>query len=213
MARWLDGRLFHAEPDPARPPYSIVIPPPNVTGKLHMGHALNDAVQDALTRYHRMLGDNACWLLGTDHAGIATQNVVEKRLRARGPQQGRRGSRGVREARLGLARAVRQHHRRPAQAPGLRLRLRARALHPRRTVRARGGQGVRGLATPRATSTRTTTSSTGARAAARRSATSRSSTSKRPATSTTCATPSRAAARSPSPPRGPRPCWATRPWP
>ncbi len=50
-----------------------------------MGHALNDAIQDILTRYHRMLGDNACWLLGTDHAGIATQNVVEKRLRSRGP--------------------------------------------------------------------------------------------------------------------------------
>jgi len=84
MKRWLGEHLFHAEPDAARRPYSIVIPPPNVTGKLHMGHALNDAVQDALTRYHRMLGDNACWLLGTDHAGIATQNVVEKQLRAQG---------------------------------------------------------------------------------------------------------------------------------
>jgi valyl-tRNA synthetase len=84
MGRWLDARLFHAEPDPERQPYSIVIPPPNITGNLHMGHALNGAVQDALTRYHRMLGDNACWLVGTDHAGIATQNVVEKRLRAEG---------------------------------------------------------------------------------------------------------------------------------
>ncbi len=84
MARWLDDRLFHAQADPSRPPYSIVIPPPNVTGTLHVGHALNDAVQDALTRYHRMLGDNACWLLGTDHAGIATQNVLEKLLRSEG---------------------------------------------------------------------------------------------------------------------------------
>ena len=84
LGRWLGEHLFHAEPDPGRRPYSIVIPPPNVTGKLHMGHALNDAVQDVLTRYHRMLGDNACWLLGTDHAGIATQNVVEKQLRAQG---------------------------------------------------------------------------------------------------------------------------------
>ena len=83
IERWLAERLFHAEPDPARPPYSIVIPPPNITGKLHMGHALNDAIQDVLTRYHRMMGDNACWLLGTDHAGIATQNVVEK-----APQRG-----------------------------------------------------------------------------------------------------------------------------
>jgi valyl-tRNA synthetase len=84
MARWLDERLFHAEPDPARKPYSIVIPPPNITGNLHMGHALNGTIQDVLTRYHRMLGENACWLPGTDHAGIATQNVVEKKLRREG---------------------------------------------------------------------------------------------------------------------------------
>ncbi|MBN2203622.1 MAG: valine--tRNA ligase [Thermoleophilia bacterium] len=81
---WLESRLFHAEPDPARPAYSIVIPPPNVTGNLHMGHALNGTIQDVLIRYHRMLGENACWLPGTDHAGIATQNVVEKQLRAQG---------------------------------------------------------------------------------------------------------------------------------
>jgi valyl-tRNA synthetase len=84
MKHWLDEHLFHAEPDPERPAYSIVIPPPNITGVLHMGHALNDTIQDVLTRYHRMLGENACWLVGTDHAGIATQNVVEKMLRAQG---------------------------------------------------------------------------------------------------------------------------------
>ncbi len=84
MKHWLDEHLFHAEPDPDRAPYSIVIPPPNITGVLHMGHALNDTVQDVLTRYHRMLGENACWLVGTDHAGIATQNVVEKMLRKEG---------------------------------------------------------------------------------------------------------------------------------
>ncbi len=84
MKQWLDSHLFHAEPDPSREPYSIVIPPPNVTGNLHMGHALNGTIQDVLTRYHRMLGENACWLVGTDHAGIATQNVVEKMLRSEG---------------------------------------------------------------------------------------------------------------------------------
>ncbi len=84
MKYWLDEHIFHAEPDPERKPYSIVIPPPNITGVLHMGHALNDTVQDVLTRYHRMLGENACWLVGTDHAGIATQNVVEKMLRTQG---------------------------------------------------------------------------------------------------------------------------------
>jgi valyl-tRNA synthetase len=84
MARWLEEHLFHAEVDPTRRPYSIVIPPPNITGNLHMGHALNGTIQDVMTRYHRMLGDNACWLVGTDHAGIATQNVVEKQLAREG---------------------------------------------------------------------------------------------------------------------------------
>src|SRR3954464_12546411 len=81
---WQEHRLFHAEPtDPGRP-YSIVIPPPNVTAALHLGHALNNTLQDILTRWHRMAGDNTCWLPGTDHAGIATQTVVDKRLQAEG---------------------------------------------------------------------------------------------------------------------------------
>jgi valyl-tRNA synthetase len=84
IRRWLEAGLFHAEVDEGRRPYSIVIPPPNITGSLHMGHALNGTIQDVLTRYHRMLGENACWLPGTDHAGIATQNVLEKQLRAEG---------------------------------------------------------------------------------------------------------------------------------
>ena len=82
--RWLGEHLFHAEPDGSSAPYSIVIPPPNVTGNLHMGHALNGTIQDVLIRWHRMHGFNACWLVGTDHAGIATQNVVEKQLRNEG---------------------------------------------------------------------------------------------------------------------------------
>ena len=83
-SRWEELGLFHA--DPARPgdPYCIVIPPPNVTGSLHMGHALNVTLQDVLIRYHRMLGRNVLWLPGTDHAGIATQNVVERLLASEG---------------------------------------------------------------------------------------------------------------------------------
>ena len=83
-ARWVEEGLFHA--DPARPgePYTIVIPPPNVTGSLHMGHALNITLQDVLIRYRIMLGCNALWLPGTDHAGIATQNVVERLLAKEG---------------------------------------------------------------------------------------------------------------------------------
>ncbi len=82
---WLEKKYFHArEDDGTKPGYAIVIPPPNVTGVLHMGHALNNTLQDILIRYKRMDGYNALWMPGTDHAGIATQNVVEKSLAERG---------------------------------------------------------------------------------------------------------------------------------
>lgn len=81
---WEDNACFKADATSKKPPYSIVIPPPNVTGVLHMGHALDGTLQDILTRYHRMSGYEALWLPGTDHAGIATQNVVEKKLREEG---------------------------------------------------------------------------------------------------------------------------------
>ena len=81
---WEDGEFFKADAHSNKPPYSIVIPPPNVTGVLHMGHALDGTLQDILTRYHRMSGYEALWIPGTDHAGIATQAVVEKKLRAEG---------------------------------------------------------------------------------------------------------------------------------
>jgi valyl-tRNA synthetase len=78
--QWEDAGFFHAEVNKSKSPYAIVIPPPNVTGVLHMGHILNNALQDAFIRYKRMTGFEACWIPGTDHAGIATQNVVEKSL-------------------------------------------------------------------------------------------------------------------------------------
>ncbi len=81
---WEDGEYFKADAKSKKPAYSIVIPPPNVTGVLHMGHALDETLQDILTRYHRMAGFETLWLPGTDHAGIATQNVVEKNLREKG---------------------------------------------------------------------------------------------------------------------------------
>src|SRR5271168_1251719 len=77
---WVEKGYFHADPASARPSYCIVIPPPNVTGALHMGHALNNTVQDILIRWRRMQGYEVLWMPGTDHAGIATQAVVEKRL-------------------------------------------------------------------------------------------------------------------------------------
>ncbi len=81
---WEENGYFKADANSKKPPYSIVIPPPNVTGVLHMGHALDGTLQDILIRYHRMAGYEALWLPGTDHAGIATQNVVEKELRKQG---------------------------------------------------------------------------------------------------------------------------------
>ena len=82
--RWLDAGIFTAHVDSPKKPYVIVIPPPNVTAVLHMGHGLNDTLQDALIRFERMRGREALWLPGTDHAGIATQNVVEKLLAQEG---------------------------------------------------------------------------------------------------------------------------------
>ena len=81
--RWEQARAFLAKPaaDPDRPTFCVVIPPPNVTGALHLGHALNNTLQDILVRYHRMLGYDTIWQAGTDHAGIATQAVVERRIR------------------------------------------------------------------------------------------------------------------------------------
>jgi valyl-tRNA synthetase len=81
LERWLDARIFH--PEPTGTPeenFSIAIPPPNVTGALHMGHALNGSIQDTLIRRARMQGRNTKWIFGTDHAGIATQIQVEKLL-------------------------------------------------------------------------------------------------------------------------------------
>ncbi|GLI34511.1 valine--tRNA ligase [Desulforhabdus amnigena] len=79
-AHWEEYGYFHADVHSSRPPFSIVIPPPNVTGQLHIGHALNDTIQDILCRYKRLKGFEVLWIPGTDHAGIATQNVVERQI-------------------------------------------------------------------------------------------------------------------------------------
>ena len=79
---WEENGYF--KPSGQGPSYSIAIPPPNVTGSLHMGHGFNNAIMDALIRYHRMKGCNTLWQVGTDHAGIATQMVVERQLQADG---------------------------------------------------------------------------------------------------------------------------------
>ena len=91
LVQWLNSGAFHGEDASNREPFSIVIPPPNVTGSLHMGHALNNTLQDILTRWKRMEGCNSTWIPGTDHAGIATQNVVERSLAEEGLDRRRIG--------------------------------------------------------------------------------------------------------------------------
>ena len=81
---WLDGKYFHANLDERKTPYTIVIPPPNITGQLHMGHALDNTLQDILIRYHRMKGFDTLWLPGTDHASIATEAKIVEALKKEG---------------------------------------------------------------------------------------------------------------------------------
>ena len=82
--KWVSGDYFKAGLDKSKPPFSLVIPPPNVTGKLHLGHAMDTTLEDIITRYKRMKGYDVLWLPGMDHAGIATQAKVEAKLREDG---------------------------------------------------------------------------------------------------------------------------------
>ena len=106
---WEERGYFHADETRPGPRFSIVIPPPNVTGVLTMGHVLNNTLQDVLVRFKRMDGYVTLWMPGTDHAGIATQNVVEKQLAKEGTEPPRPRPRGVRRTRLGVEGALRQH--------------------------------------------------------------------------------------------------------
>ena len=144
VERWLEAGLHH--PEPAGTPdenFSIAVPPPNVTGALHMGHALNGTIQDALIRTHRMRGQRTKWILGTDHAGIATQRQVEKRLEAQGTTREALGREAFSEAVWSWreefgGQIIEQFKRLGAHA-----RLRRRALHDRRGLRPRGAEGLR----------------------------------------------------------------------
>ena len=140
-AGWCEKGYFTPERDPEKKPFTIVIPPPNVTGQLHMGHALDETLQDILIRYKRMQGFSALWVPGTDHAGIATQIKVEEDL----PQERRSHplrprTREVPRARLGLEKTVRRPHHLPAQKARLLLRLDPREIHDGRGL-LEGGQG------------------------------------------------------------------------
>ncbi len=127
----------------AATPYVIMMPPPNVTAVLHMGHGLNNTVQDVLVRFERMRGRRALWLPGTDHAGIATQNVVERLLAKDGLTRFDVGPRGVRRAGLGPRPRDRRRHPRAAQGHRLLGRLDPHLLHARRRPQPRRARGLR----------------------------------------------------------------------
>ncbi len=98
---WIESGIFRADGQPGAV-FSLVIPPPNVTGSLHMGHMLDHTIMDAAVRWHRMRGDNTLWLPGTDHAGIATQMVVERQLAEEGLNRRATRPRSVRTTRMAV---------------------------------------------------------------------------------------------------------------
>ena len=93
--KWEDNKYFHAEVDRSKKPFTIVMPPPNITGQLHMGHALDNTMQDILIRYKRMQGYNALWQPGTDHASIATEVKVIESLKEQGIDKDELGRGGI----------------------------------------------------------------------------------------------------------------------
>ena len=127
--RWIEQGLFHASSTSTRPPYCIVIPPPNVTGSLHVGHALNNTLQDILVRWRRMQGYNVLWMPGMDHAGIATQNVVERQLQAEGTLSRSARARTVSRSGLGMESEIRRHDHRAIETAWRVMRLGPVALH------------------------------------------------------------------------------------
>ena len=134
QARWLQHWESHgycnADPNPDREPHTIMIPLPNVTGALHMGHCLNGTLQDLLTRWRRMQGREALWMPGTDHAGIATQAVVERRmLEEEGLTRRRHRPRRARRTHLEVERRIRRTHPESAETNWSQLRLAACSIH------------------------------------------------------------------------------------
>ena len=125
---WLDHKLFSSRPD-GREPYTVVIPPPNVTGVLHMGHMLNNTIQDILVRRARMEGKNACWVPGTDHASIATEAKVVARLAEEGIKKSDLTREEFLPPCLGLDPRARWHHPQAAAPSRRLLRLGPHSVH------------------------------------------------------------------------------------
>ena len=210
---WESRGWFKAAFDPSRPSFSIQLPPPNVTGTLHMGHAFQQTLMDILTRWHRMKGENVLWQPGTDHAGIATQMVVERQLETGGHLAPRAGPREVRRARLGLEGAVGLDDHAPDAPPRRLVRLVARILHDGRGALARRHRGLRAPARGRPHLPRQAPRELGSGAAHRRlRPRGRVARGERLALAPALPARGRHRPRSSSPPRVPRRCWATPPW-
>lgn len=161
---WLDGGYFHAEPNPDKKPYTIVIPPPNITGQLHMGHALDETLQDILIRFRRMQGYEALWLPGTDHASIATEAKIVNAMKEEGLTKEDLGREGFLERawewkRKYGGRIIEQLKSWAPPATGTASVSPSMRAAPRRSRRSLS------TSTTRASSTRASASSTGARTA------------------------------------------------
>ena len=141
-AWWENNGLFRGKPNPDKKPYSIVIPPPNVTGILTMGHVLNNTLQDILMRWHRMEGYECCWFPGTDHAGIATEARVAKELR-KTENIGRDDLGRDEFIKRVWEGQIRRNHYPPAPQTRRLLRLGARAFHHGRRPQPRRPQSLR----------------------------------------------------------------------
>ncbi|MFR8181272.1 MAG: class I tRNA ligase family protein [Dorea sp.] len=112
--KWCEEKYFHAEVDRSKKPFTTVMPPPNITGKLHMGHALDNTLQDILIRYKRMQGYNALWIPGTDHAAISTEVKVTNQLKEEGIDKKELGREKILRENLGVERRVRRNDRQTA---------------------------------------------------------------------------------------------------
>ena len=117
--KWEDNNYFHAEVDRSKKPFTIVMPPPNITGQLHMGHALDNTMQDILIRYKRMQGYNALWQPGTDHAAIATEVKVINSLKEKGIDKADLGPRRFLETCMGLERRIRWTYHQTVKENGI----------------------------------------------------------------------------------------------
>ena len=162
---WLAKGYFAAKIDRDQTPYTIIMPPPNVNGELHLGHALEKAIEDALIRWRRMSGVPTLWMPGTDHAGIATQWSVEQLLAAEGKTPASGGSGQVRGTAMGARGQIRRHHPRAVTAPGYFRGLATSRIYPRPLGQSRQRATPSSIYSTRASSTAVSESLTGVRGA------------------------------------------------